>query len=136
MLTCLTASRKPSLPLTPATVPAWFNVSNEEDAPGLKRASAYIDALIEEAIASGIPKARVVVGGFSMGSAAALYHLFSRGSGAAYFSLSGWVPLQKLARKVEARPLFFAYGEEDDIIDEEGEIEQCVWPTCRTWAVA
>lgn len=105
------------------SVPAWFDVGPTEDVAGVKRAAEEVDALISEQVAAGIPEEKIVLGGFSMGAATALYAMLARQRNlAGYFSLSGWVPAQsELEGKDTAKvALFFGHGNDDDIIDEDG----------------
>lgn len=59
-------------------MPAWYNllglsVDGPEDNEGIKEAAKYVHSLIDNEIASGISSSRIVLGGFSMGAALAIY---------------------------------------------------------------
>uniref|UniRef100_A0A183DX02 palmitoyl-protein hydrolase n=1 Tax=Gongylonema pulchrum TaxID=637853 RepID=A0A183DX02_9BILA len=59
-------------------MPAWFNLFGitpdaEEDDEGIAESTMIVHSIIEAEIRSGIPAERVMLGGFSMGGALALY---------------------------------------------------------------
>uniref|UniRef100_A0AC35TLU4 Palmitoyl-protein hydrolase n=1 Tax=Rhabditophanes sp. KR3021 TaxID=114890 RepID=A0AC35TLU4_9BILA len=59
-------------------MPAWFDLlgltpESGEDGPGILEAAKYVHTLIDNEIAKGIAPERIVVAGFSMGGALALY---------------------------------------------------------------
>lgn len=82
-------------------MPAWFDLlsldpNGMEDENGIKTAAEGIHRLIAEEEKAGIPTERILIGGFSMGGALALY------SGLRYpktlggiLGLSCWLPLFK-----------------------------------------
>lgn len=59
-------------------MPAWYDLygldqNAREDDEGIQAATQYVHQLIDAEVASGIPASRIVVGGFSMGGALAIY---------------------------------------------------------------
>lgn len=59
-------------------MPAWFDLyglspNDREDVEGIATASRYVHGLIDAEVAAGIPTERIIIGGFSMGGALALY---------------------------------------------------------------
>lgn len=59
-------------------MPAWYDILGlsfdaSEDDKGIKEAAKYVHSLIDAEIADGISSNRIVLGGFSMGAALAIY---------------------------------------------------------------
>lgn len=59
-------------------MPAWYDLfglseNSREDDAGIEVAKNYVHRLIDEEISNGVPPSRILVGGFSMGAALALY---------------------------------------------------------------
>lgn len=59
-------------------MPAWYDlygltINAQEDERGIEAAKQYVHGLIDAEVARGIPSERIVLGGFSMGGALALY---------------------------------------------------------------
>jgi lysophospholipase-2 len=59
-------------------MPAWYDIlgltdNSPEDAAGIQRAAEYVHGLVNAEIKAGIPSERIVLGGFSMGGALAIY---------------------------------------------------------------
>ncbi|VDK45608.1 unnamed protein product [Anisakis simplex] len=74
----------PTAPMIPVTLnmgmrmPSWFDLygltpDTQEDEDGINQSTKLIHSMIDEEIRSGTPSDRIIVGGFSMGGALALY---------------------------------------------------------------
>ncbi len=123
----------PHAPMRPVTVNAgyvmraWYDIlgaqiDRHEDAAGILQSQAHIEALIEREHARGVPRARVVLAGFSQGGAIALQvGLRQREALAALVVLSAYLPLAATA-PAEATaagrsiPIFMAHGGQDAVI--------------------
>jgi len=123
----------PNAPVIPVTLnngyqmPAWFDIAVpdfnvQEDAAGLRRSQATIEALIANEKARGIPASRIVVAGFSQGCAMALLTGLRHSERlAGIVGLSGWLPL---AASTEAErhaanhdtPVFLGHGRQDPMV--------------------
>jgi lysophospholipase-2 len=129
----------PAAPTLPITInggmqmPAWFDVYDwpigvgvQEDRKGKLDAVRRIENSAETLEKRGIPRERIVVGGFSQGGAIALltaYHnangkLAEKGPFAGCAVLSAWLTLADEMQVPKAAasktPLFWAHGEYDD----------------------
>jgi len=107
-------------------MPGWFDlydwpigvgVRNDED--GLEKAVQAVEDCVDDLEKSGVPRNRIVVGGFSQGGAVALrsaYHSKSKGGYAACVSLSGWVTFggDDVSNTSRDVPLFLGHGSQDD----------------------
>lgn len=108
-------------------VSAWYDLrdtdfSRNEDESGLRRASAYCQALIHALIAEGADSRRIFIGGFSQGCALSLMAgvRFPHPLGG-IFGLSGYLPLaartQEEAHDANRHtPIFLAHGQYDRTI--------------------
>ncbi|VDD92676.1 unnamed protein product [Enterobius vermicularis] len=59
-------------------MPAWYDLfgltpDSKEDVDGIEESAKILHSMIDAEIRSGIPSERIVIGGFSMGGALALY---------------------------------------------------------------
>jgi len=123
----------PNAPVIPVTLnngyqmPAWFDIAGpdfnvQEDAAGLRRSQATIEALIANEKARGIPANRIVVAGFSQGCAMALLTgLRHTERLAGIVGLSGWLPLaaSTAAERHAANhdtPVFLGHGRQDPMV--------------------
>ncbi|NMM11174.1 MAG: carboxylesterase [Polaromonas sp.] len=123
----------PSAPAIPVTInggyvmPAWYDIlgtdlARREDEVGLRHSQASIEALISREKSRGIPAHRIVVAGFSQGSAMALMTgLRHKERLAGIVGLSGYLPLaDKTAAERSAAnqdvPIFLAHGTRDGVI--------------------
>jgi lysophospholipase-2 len=122
----------PPAPIIPLSInggsrmPGWFDLFDwpigigvQEDREGKLKAVAQIEDIVKKLEEQGIPRSRVVVGGFSQGGAIALlaaYHSSpQRPPYAACVSLSGWLTLtDELNIEHTSTPLFWAHGQYDD----------------------
>ncbi|MDQ2780838.1 MAG: alpha/beta hydrolase [Pseudomonadota bacterium] len=106
---------------------AWYDILSadivkREDESGLRESIAAVGELIDAEVARGVPAQRIVLAGFSQGSAVTLgaglrYH--ARLAGLA--GLSGYVPLAATtaAERNQANadtPVFLAHGRNDGVV--------------------
>ncbi|CAG8748110.1 10779_t:CDS:2, partial [Gigaspora rosea] len=106
----------PNAPSRPITVnggmimPAWYDISSlgenieeiNEDEEGMLNSVRGINGIIRDEIDSGIPSNRIVIGGFSQGSAMALLvGLTSEYRFAGIAVLSGYLPLRNKIFKIK-----------------------------------
>ena len=106
---------------------AWYDIlgadlMRREDEAGLRESFAQVHALLEREVARGMPAERIVLGGFSQGSAITL------GAGLRYgrrlaglVALSGYLPLADATEGERAdanvlTPVFLAHGRHDGIV--------------------
>jgi len=123
----------PNAPVIPVTLnggyqmPAWFDIAAadfnaQEDASGLRRSQAAIEAVIDREKARGIAADRIVVAGFSQGCAMALLTgLRHTERLAGIVGLSGWLPLaaSTAAERHAANhdtPVFLGHGRQDPMV--------------------
>ncbi len=120
----------PEMPVTRNNgyvMPAWYDVYGltgftKEDETGIRQTQVYINSLIEQEIARGIPSERIVIAGFSQGGAIALQTALRFPKKlAGVLALSTYLPL-KSSLKTEMQsankttPILMAHGSFDDII--------------------
>lgn len=108
-------------------MPAWFDLfgleeDSHQDEAGLQQAESWVNDLIDEQIAKGIPANKILVGGFSQGGALALYAglRYSQKLGG-ILALSTYLPVaHALAEKThftqKDTPIFLAHGSQDVIL--------------------
>jgi len=106
---------------------AWYDILGadlvrREDEAGLRESIAQVHALLDREIERGVPAERIVLGGFSQGSAITL------GAGLRYpkrlaglVGMSGYLPLASMldAERHDANattPVFLAHGQRDGIV--------------------
>ncbi|KAG8984051.1 hypothetical protein FRB90_005602, partial [Tulasnella sp. 427] len=101
----------PHAPSTPVTInmgmkmPSWFDIMSlndfdEEDEPGIIKASLSINQLITAEVDGGIAASNIILGGFSQGCAlAVMTGLTTERKLGGLVALSGWLPLR---RKIKA----------------------------------
>ncbi len=105
----------------------WFDLfsledTDREDAEGLEQTFSLIRRLIAEEESRGIPRNRIVLGGFSQGGCMTLYSALRLGAPiGGFFCLSGYLPLmgkQDVSRvgQAVASPMFVGYGLEDMVV--------------------
>ncbi|KAK9846552.1 hypothetical protein WJX81_006446 [Elliptochloris bilobata] len=104
----------------------WYDLTTlevmdkPEDEAGLRETARYVDRLIAEEVAEGVPSTRVAIAGFSQGGVTSLMALRSNYSLAGVVSLSGYLPLATQAPEVSpanARtPIFMCHGDQDQVI--------------------
>jgi len=104
---------------------AWFDIEKlgfegRWDAAGVAHSVARLDALVAREVERGVPRARIVVAGFSQGGAVALEYLLTRGAGlAGVMALSTFHPAGVDGAAVApeaAPPVFAAHGEYDPVV--------------------
>ncbi|GBB90203.1 hypothetical protein RclHR1_01710003 [Rhizophagus clarus] len=128
----------PDAPIRPVTVnggarmPAWYDIyalSNVEnilkqrsDDEGLLMSVASVNRLIRDEIDAGIPSNRIVIGGFSQGSAVGItIGLLSEYPFAGIIGLSGYIPLKEktFTMATDANkntPIFLGHGDRDLVV--------------------
>ena len=119
----------PQAPIQPVTLnggmrmPAWFDIlaledaQPQEDKVGLEKSRKLIKQLIDEMIASGVPKDKIIIGGFSQGGALAMYCLCQDPqSFAGAFSWSGYFPRGEAIPNNNGTPVLLTHGSQDPII--------------------
>jgi len=123
----------PNAPVRPVTINggmrmrAWYDLASmDRDAPedeaGIRASAGAIEALIRRERERGIAAARIVMAGFSMGGAMALFTALrypEKLAGA--LALSTYVPIAQVtfAEASEANhglPIFMAHGTVDDVV--------------------
>jgi phospholipase/carboxylesterase len=108
-------------------MPAWYDIAHpdlqqQEDAQGLRRSQAAVEALLAREKARGIPASRIVLAGFSQGCAVALMTGLRHAEPLAGIAgLSGYLPLlgDTPAERHAANagtPVFLAHGRQDDVV--------------------
>jgi lysophospholipase-2 len=106
-------------------MPGWFDLYDwpiglncKDDRPGIFKAMAQVTQEIEKLESQGIPRNRIVVGGFSQGAAIALETVYrSKDKFAACIALSGWLTLRDdlvVSDEAKKTPLFWGHGKYDD----------------------
>jgi phospholipase/carboxylesterase len=123
----------PHAPMRPVTInnglvmPAWYDIlalggPAREDEAGLRQSQRIVESLIAREVERGVAPSRIVVGGFSQGSAMALLTgLRHRDKLAGIVGLSGYLPLaDRTAAEGSAAnqdtPIFLAHGRFDPMI--------------------
>ena len=120
----------PSMPVTlnnGFVMPAWYDIRgtdlvSRQDTDGIQQSARAIAALIEHEAARGIPYERIVLAGFSQGSAMALHtgmRFPQRLAG--IMALSGYLPLADTfaSERHPANahtPIFMAHGSMDPVV--------------------
>jgi phospholipase/carboxylesterase len=126
----------PNAPQIPVTLnggyvmPAWYDIislepgaaSRKEDAAGMHRSRAAIEALIAKEVARGVPAHRIVIAGFSQGCAMALLTGLRHAEKlAGIMALSGYLPLASATAAERSAtnqhtPIFMAHGRQDNVV--------------------
>ncbi len=123
----------PHAPNRPVTInngyvmPAWYDIkgmdlSDKEDRPGMQESEIYLNSLIEQQTASGIPASNIIIAGFSQGGAVATYSLLrSKHQLAGCMALSTYVPfMSHTSDEMNAAntntPIFWGHGIADDVV--------------------
>ncbi len=121
----------PNAPHIPVTInggyvmPAWFDINpdrSKEDAAGLRRSQAAIEALIAREKARGVAANRIVLAGFSQGCAMALLTGLRHPERlAGIVGMSGYLPLASSLKDERSTanldvPIFLAHGRQDPMI--------------------
>ena len=120
----------PSIPVSVNggyVMPAWYDLLgldlvSKQDAAGIQKSEAAIQALIANEVARGIPTDRIVLAGFSQGCAMALHTALRLPQKiAGVMALSGYLPLADrfAAERNTANastPIFMAHGTQDPVV--------------------
>lgn len=106
---------------------AWYDVpgrriDENEDEIGIRETSRRVAALIDEIAAEGVPRSRIVLGGFSQGSAISLFTgLRMKEPIGGVAALSGYLPLagrlfSEATPAGRRTPIFMAHGDFDSVV--------------------
>eukprot|EP00887_Chlorella_sp_A99_P000559 scaffold17.g559.t1 len=105
----------------------WFDIASldrltaEQDAEGLHASKAYVEEILRQEAAAGVPSPSVVVGGFSQGGALALLMLRSELQLAGVMALSAYLPLHHEEPLVSAAnaatPVLMCHGDCDPVVN-------------------
>ncbi|WP_443743525.1 molybdopterin adenylyltransferase [Sutterella sp.] len=106
---------------------AWYDVpgrriDENEDELGIRETSRRVAALIDEIAAEGVPRSRIVLGGFSQGSAISLFTgLRMKEPIGGVAALSGYLPLagrlfSEATPAGRRTPIFMAHGDFDSVV--------------------
>jgi len=120
----------PTAPAIPVTLnmgmrmPSWFDLKSldpnaAEDEEGIKKSADNIRKMIQEEVKGGIPANRIIVGGFSMGGALALYvGLTENSTLGGIVALSSWLPMHRsFPWNTNTRPpVLQCHGEADPLV--------------------
>ncbi|KAI9334286.1 Phospholipase/carboxylesterase/thioesterase [Obelidium mucronatum] len=121
----------PSIPITlngGYRMPGWYDIisldhrNRKEDEKGMLETVDKINQLIKDEIDSGIKSKRIVLGGFSQGSAMSLLaSLKTDIKLAGIVGLSGYLPLADKAEELATSanqwtPIFMGHGDSDEVV--------------------
>jgi phospholipase/carboxylesterase len=120
----------PSMPVTingGYVMRAWYDIVatdlvRREDEHGIRASQAMVEALIEREVERGVPRARIVLAGFSQGGAITLHTgLRQPRPLAGLIALSCYLPLADSFSKEAAAgsrsvPIFLAHGTHDPVV--------------------
>jgi lysophospholipase-2 len=106
-------------------MPGYFDIYDwpislkaRDDREGILNAVSQVEKEVQKLQERGIPKSRIVVGGYSQGGAIALQTVYrSSERFCACVVLSGWLTLRKdlvVSEEAKKTPLFWGHGEYDD----------------------
>lgn len=125
--------RFPHAPSRPVTInggvsmPAWFDILGLDrhaapDEKGIRESVAKLAGWVNEAVADGFARERIIVAGFSQGGAVALnYALREPEALAGVIALSTYLPLQEQLKSEHAGlqsdlPIFMVHGVHDPVL--------------------
>jgi lysophospholipase-2 len=105
-------------------------LEDDEDEDGLLRARTYVEGLIDDLVAHGLPPNRIVLGGFSQGHAVALLTGLTSskyaGKLAGLVGLSGYLPLHNEIQSLRSKadlpekagdvPMFIVRGKKEMLV--------------------
>lgn len=108
-------------------MPSWFDIkgldpNSDEDEAGIKAAAEHLQTMISDEEKLGIPRDRIVVGGFSQGGAVALYSslAIAKPPVGGIIALSSWLPLHKnfpaALKANQETPMFQGHGNADPLV--------------------
>lgn len=124
----------PHAPVIPVTINngyrmrAWYDIlgmdlGSREDEAGLRKSMAAVEALLESEKKRGMPASRIVLAGFSQGSAMALMSgVRHKERLAGIVGMSGYLPLARTTagERSDANtltPIFMGHGQQDNVVD-------------------
>lgn len=107
-------------------MPAWYDLyglspDSQEDVDGINESTAIVHSMIDDEIAKGIPSERIILGGFSMGGALALYAglTYDKPLGGIIGLSSFLIQRSKLPGNHTANknvPIFMGHGDQDFLV--------------------
>jgi len=108
-------------------MPSWFDIKSlsfdsEEDQAGITKSSDDLKKYIDEEVKNGIPRNRIVIGGFSQGGAVGLHTFITHEAKlAGCIGLSTWLPLGKKFQELrrdenKATQVFLGHGNSDSVV--------------------
>ena len=123
----------PNAPVRPITINGgmpmrgWYDITSltraeQQDEAGIRASAATVQQLIEEQVAAGVPRSRIVLAGFSQGGAIALHAgLRQEQALAGILALSTYLPLHtqilgELTGAGRATPIFMCHGLYDNVL--------------------
>jgi phospholipase/carboxylesterase len=123
----------PHAPTMPVTINggyvmrAWYDILGtdlvrREDERGIRASQAMVEALVEREVERGVPRARIVLAGFSQGGAITLHTGLRQPQAlAGLIALSCYLPLaesfsKEAAPGSKAVPVFMAHGTQDPVV--------------------
>ena len=123
----------PHAPLRPVTLNggmrmrAWYDLvglgrTDAQDETGIRASALLLDGLIEAQVASGVPRGRIVLAGFSQGGAVALHTgLRQKEALAGIMALSTYLPLSAVAEREltaagRATSVLMCHGRHDPVL--------------------
>lgn len=124
----------PHAPVIPVTINngyrmrAWYDIlgmdlGSREDEVGLRKSMAAVEELLESEKKRGMPASRIVLAGFSQGSAMALMiGVRHKERLAGIVGMSGYLPLARTTagERSDANtltPIFMGHGQQDNVVD-------------------
>jgi phospholipase/carboxylesterase len=126
----------PHAPMIPVTINngyvmrAWYDIyamdiGSRQDEAGIRKSQQYINQMIDQQIADGIPSERIVLAGFSQGGAIVLQTGLRLDKPlAGLMALSTYLPLadsfeaEKTSHNAQT-PIFMAHGDSDPVVKPE-----------------
>jgi phospholipase/carboxylesterase len=123
----------PHAPTMPVTINggyvmrAWYDILGtdlvrREDERGIRASQAMVEALLEQEVARGVPRSRIVLAGFSQGGAITLHTGLRQSQPlAGLIALSCYLPLaaafsNEAAAGSTGVPIFLAHGTQDPVV--------------------
>ncbi|ESO11676.1 hypothetical protein HELRODRAFT_154397 [Helobdella robusta] len=109
------------------SMPSWFDIKSlsadaAEDEAGINSAADLVQSHIAAEEALGIPRSRIIIGGFSQGGAVALYSAFARAQQnlGGVLALSTWLPMHRsfpaVLKANQSVPILQCHGTDDTLI--------------------
>ena len=123
----------PNAPVRPISINGgmpmrgWYDITSltrldQQDEAGIRASARRVQNLIEEEVAAGIPRQRIVLAGFSQGGAIALHAGLRQNEAlGGILALSTYLPLQsrlmgELSAAGRATPVFMCHGLYDNVL--------------------